>query len=162
MRRFTEENIKLVTDEIAAYGDVLTKIPDLRGYLSGFGVSQEEARKITEIWVSKRFRVVVYRHIDGTESLVVHRFSIDLKQDRWEGGITWDELQDIKRRCGRGHKMAVEVYPADDNIVDADNNRHLWIIENPSSLEFAWANVFPKNKNKALNILTDRATQVLS
>ncbi|MCY4671281.1 MAG: hypothetical protein OXC29_25245 [Rhodococcus sp.] len=54
----------------------------------------------------------------------------------WLGGITWDELQDVKSRAGFGHKTAVEVYPDDENMVNPANVRQLWILPSPPS--FMW------------------------
>lgn len=55
---------------------------------------------------------------------------------RWVDGISWDELQQIKRECGYGDADAVEVYPSDDNVVNVANMRHLWIMAEP--LQFSW------------------------
>lgn len=55
---------------------------------------------------------------------------------RWLDGISWDELQQIKRECGYGDADAVEVYPADDDVVNVANMRHLWIMDQP--LNFKW------------------------
>jgi len=56
--------------------------------------------------------------------------------DRWEDGITWDELQQIKRECGYGDCDAVEVYPADADMVNVAAMRHLWVMDAP--IPFAW------------------------
>jgi len=45
----------------------------------------------------------------------------------WEDGITWDELQAIKREIGYGDYYAIEVYPKDADLVDLANMRHLWV-----------------------------------
>lgn len=55
---------------------------------------------------------------------------------RWEDGISWDELQAIKREIGYGAQQAVEIYPADRDVVNVANMRHLWILAEP--LAFAW------------------------
>ena len=55
---------------------------------------------------------------------------------RWVDGISWEELQQIKRECGYGEADAVEVFPSDDNVVNVANMRHLWIMAEPIS--FAW------------------------
>jgi hypothetical protein len=57
--------------------------------------------------------------------------------ERWAEGITWEQLQQIKRQVGYGEFDAVEVYPDDDDVVNVSNMRHLWILE-PGSLPFAW------------------------
>lgn len=50
----------------------------------------------------------------------------------FRGDITWNELQQVKRDCGRGDVWAVEIYPPDQYVVDAANLRHLWLLP-PSS-----------------------------
>lgn len=55
---------------------------------------------------------------------------------RWQDGLTWDELQEIKRQCGYGEWWAVEIYPQDSQIVNVANMRHLWIM--PEPLPIGW------------------------
>jgi hypothetical protein len=51
--------------------------------------------------------------------------------------ISWEEMQAIKRGCGYGEADAVEAYPADCDIVNVANMRHLWIV--PSAYaSFFW------------------------
>lgn len=55
-----------------------------------------------------------------------------LKPDgRWEEGLEWEELMQIKREIGYGDWYAVEVYPRDHDIVNVANMRHLWILAQP-------------------------------
>lgn len=57
-------------------------------------------------------------------------------------GLTWDELQRVKRECGFGDYDAVEIYPADRDVVNAANMRHLWILDEPC--EFTWRRKSPE------------------
>lgn len=59
-----------------------------------------------------------------------------LNGGRWEDGISWDELQDIKNEIGFRDFCAVEIFPPEDDKVDVANMRHLWILE--KSPEFVW------------------------
>lgn len=68
--------------------------------------------------------------------LSINRCELDEATGRWKDGITWDELQQIKRECGFGNSEAVEIYPADDDIVNVGNLRHLWIMVD--KLPFSW------------------------
>lgn len=47
---------------------------------------------------------------------------------RWEEGLGWEELMQVKRECGYGDWYAVEVYPQDSEVVNVANMRHLWLI----------------------------------
>jgi hypothetical protein len=58
------------------------------------------------------------------------------KGGRWQDGLTWDELQEIKRQCGYGDWWAIEVYPRDKDVVNVANLRHLWIM--PEPLPIGW------------------------
>ncbi len=55
---------------------------------------------------------------------------------RWKDKITWDELQRIKSEIGRGEQWAVELFPADSQVVNVANMRHLWLLTKPP--EFRW------------------------
>jgi len=57
---------------------------------------------------------------------------------RWQDGISWDDLQRLKRECGYGNHDAIEIYPADADIVNVANMRHLWIMA--ESIDCAWRN----------------------
>ena len=55
---------------------------------------------------------------------------------RWKDGISWDALQEIKSAVGYGDRDAVEIFPAQKDLVNVANMRHLWIV--PESIPFAW------------------------
>ena len=55
---------------------------------------------------------------------------------RWVDGIGWEDLQRLKAECGFGQDDAVEVFPADRDVVNVANLRHLWVMDAP--LAFAW------------------------
>ncbi|WP_177627793.1 DUF7694 domain-containing protein [Parasedimentitalea marina] len=43
-----------------------------------------------------------------------------------DGKITWDQLQDIKNATWGAEARAIEVYPAEKDVVNSLNCRHLW------------------------------------
>lgn len=59
-----------------------------------------------------------------------------LPNGRWDDGLVWDELQEIKRQLGYGNSQAVEIYPEDRNIVNVADMRHLWVL--PARLNLGW------------------------
>jgi len=71
----------------------------------------------------------------ATVRLSVCRTAMD-GGDRWQDGITWDDLQRLKRECGYGDRDAVEVFPADDDVVNVANMRHLFVMLD--ALPYAW------------------------
>lgn len=85
---------------------------------------------------SRFFLVQCYQEHDGITRLSVARSVIDSATGRWKDGITWDELQAIKREVGLGDYMAVEIFPKDRDVVNVANMRHLWVLRDP--LPFGW------------------------
>lgn len=87
-----------------------------------------------EVWRSRDYLVQVYA--EGAEIERMSISSTTLQGERWADGITWDELMMLKRQCGRGDRDALEVYPADKDVVNVANMRHLWLP--PEPVAFAW------------------------
>lgn len=88
------------------------------------------------VFRSKEFMVQFYLIDSKISRLTINRTEID-NLGNWKDGISWDELNQIKRGCGFGDRDAVEAFPADKDIVNVANMRHLWII--PSSIaDFFW------------------------
>lgn len=97
------------------------------------GGAHANPRRI-EVWLSRDYLVQVFDEGNGLR-ISVNR-AILRPDGRWEDGIPWDDLQGIKRAIGLGDHWAIEVYPADKDLVDDANMRHLWVLgEAP---EFAW------------------------
>lgn len=81
------------------------------------------------MWISRDFLVQVFLEKRAIR-LSVNRTTIQ-SDGRWSDRITWDELQAIKREVGYGDRFAVEIYPADRDLVNVANMRHLWILRDP-------------------------------
>lgn len=88
----------------------------------------------TYVYRSRRFFVQVYREY-GYTRISVNRTDID-NEGNWKDGISWDDLFMIKGALGYQHQDAVEVYPAQNDLVNVANIRHLWIMNEP--LPFIW------------------------
>ena len=118
---------RLLAKESAKYPLTLQQLP--RESWPGF-----RPPDLIEVWRSRHFLVQIYREPNGFERMSVN----ETKHDgiRWADGITWDELMRLKRECGRGQRDALEVYPADKDIVNVANMRHLFLPPEPVS--FAW------------------------
>jgi len=89
-----------------------------------------------QVWRSNKFLVQVFRTPKGHTRISVNRTSWDLNQQRWREDISWDDLQTIKAQTGWGDSWAVEIFPADSEVVNVANMRHLFICPEPP--EFAW------------------------
>lgn len=89
---------------------------------------------MTKLFRSRDFVIQVF---DGSPiRLSINRTELNSEGD-WKDGITWHEIQDIKRGCGYGDRDAVEAYPRDCDLVDVANIRHIWIVE-PEAVPFFW------------------------
>lgn len=92
---------------------------------------------LIEVWRSRKYLVQVYETgYPETLRLTICRAQIDFDQGSWSDKIPWDDLQRLKRECGRGQLDALEVYPAEADAVTVTNHRHLWVM--PHKVPFAW------------------------
>lgn len=85
------------------------------------------------VYRSRKYLVQVFWTTDSSLRLSVNRTTI-LPNGSWEDGLTWDELQQIKREIGYGDKWAIEIYPPDAHVVNVSNMRHLWILDEPPTV----------------------------
>ena len=95
-----------------------------------------------KVWRSADYLAVLYKQrADGMMRLTVN--SVRRKPERkrkartdWRDGITWDELQRVKNETLGPDVWCVEVYPAQDDVVDVANMRHLWPLDEPPATRF--------------------------
>lgn len=86
------------------------------------------------MWRSRRYVVQAFHEPDEIIRLSINR--VQLKGTRWLDDLTWDELDAIKREIGYGNEWAIELYPADEHIVNVANMRHLWLL--PGAPTIGW------------------------
>ena len=98
-------------------------------------VHETGSRPLISVWRSTKFLVMVYRERPGVLWMSVNR--TEVRGSRWVDGITWDELQRLKREIGCGDKDAIEIYPRDVDVVNVANIRHLFVFEE-ALVEFTW------------------------
>ena len=87
----------------------------------------------TAVYLSRKYLVQVFNEGNGVQRISANRTTAR-PDGRWDDGLTWDELQDIKRQIGMGAQYAIEVYPGEDNVVNVANMRHLWVLKEPLSI----------------------------
>lgn len=88
-----------------------------------------------DVWVSRDYLVQGFNEDGGIVRLSINRTAM-LPSGRWDDGLSWDEIQRIKRDVGYGDRYAIEVYPEDTNVVNVANMRHIWIL--PQRLDVGW------------------------
>lgn len=87
------------------------------------------------VWRSRDFLVQQFRaNAPALVRLSILRTTLD--GDRWRDGITWDDMQRLKAEAGFAQAWAVEVFPAESDLVNVANVRHLWLL--PEAPAFAW------------------------
>lgn len=92
-------------------------------------------QKPIAVFRSRDFIVQTFDEGVGITRLSIARTTMR-PDGRWDDGITWDELQGIKRQIGFGDCQAVEIFPRDRDLVNVANMRHLWVLREP--LDFGW------------------------
>lgn len=95
-----------------------------------------QSRPRLEVWRSRDYLVQVFQEERGILRMSVNRSRFIVHANRWDDGLTWDELQRCKREIGRGEVYAIEIYPRDVDIVNVANMRHLWLL--PEPLNIGW------------------------
>lgn len=95
-----------------------------------------------DVWLSVDYLAVLYKQrVNGRRRLTVNR----VKRGRskrpgqmtdWRDGITWDELQRIKNECLGADVWCVECYPPESEVVNVNNMRHLWVLDEPPATAF--------------------------
>jgi hypothetical protein len=86
--------------------------------------------KLLQAWRSRGFLVQLYREPSGYLRMSVNRTTMDAEQ-RFAADLTWDELQTLKEQIGFGHMWAVECFPPDREVVNVQNMRHLFLLNEP-------------------------------
>lgn len=118
----------------AAYPHVLRQIPYHQWAQIDHSRESDRPERI-EVWRSNRFLVQVFQEKDEVLRVSCNRSRL-MRGGSFSDGITWDELQLIKREIGRGDAYAIEVFPPDKYLVNIANMRHLWIL--PKPLNIGW------------------------
>lgn len=137
MNRPSREHLRELERENRRWPPILKEIQP-HEWPSGVGAAKQAPFRVLR---SSEFLVQCFdeRQRNGGDALIrmsVNRTSFDPIAGRWTENITWDDLQRLKREAGYGDQDAVEVFPADRQVVNVANMRHLWIFDSP--LPFAW------------------------
>lgn len=127
-RREIEDLKRLAADRVAKYHETLKPVP--RTLWSG-----DIPPKVIGVWRSRAYLVQVYQEADAIVRLSICRTELDDTLG-WREGFTWEELQATKNAVGFTTRDADEIFPAEGDVVNVANMRHLWVL--PDSIPFAW------------------------
>ena len=129
--KVTKSQLREMKRRNASRSDALTPVPESEWPDSHLSSPSRPKR----VLLSRRYLVQEFLEDSGVIRLSVNRTLIGRDGD-WADGITWDDLQQIKRDCGYGDSYAIEIYPQDSAVVNVANIRHLWIL--PAPLNIGW------------------------
>lgn len=111
-------------------GRDMTKL-DRKDWPAIFSIESEAL----DVWLSKDYLAILYQQrIDGKKRLTVNKTHKNGK--RYRDGITWDELFRIKNECLGPDVWCIENYPSQDKLIDLENQRHLFIMDEPPAERF--------------------------
>lgn len=71
------------------------------------------------VWRSKDFLVAAFPDNGSTR--------LDIQRNDGKDGITWDQLQDIKNKCGFSDYDGIEFFPKEVDVLNTGNFRHLYL-----------------------------------
>lgn len=80
-------------------------------------------------WRSRKFLAVLWEDPSGFKRLTISRTEWDKAAGRFREGVSWDDLQRLKREAGFASRCAVEVFPPEDQLVNVANMRHLFLLD---------------------------------
>lgn len=78
------------------------------------------------VWQDADFYVAAFQ-----EPLAIR---LDVVRHDLADGVTWDQLRAVKVGCGFGDFDAVEFFPAERDVLNTGNVRHLYIFTEPLPL----------------------------
>lgn len=78
----------------------------------------------TAIWVNSRYHVFVYER-ETPLGLITH---LSIKRNDQRLPKDWRDFQRIKNELCGPEREAVELYPAEERLVDTSNQYHLWVL----------------------------------
>ena len=105
-------------------------------------------------WIRKEDGVCVSSRLLHTDWGNVEHVTITRKSDSFKvtadgsKGFSWAEKQEIKNELFGVRRTAIEVFPAEDRLVDTADVYHLWVFDKKFRLPFG---IHPKEYQKAVN-----------
>lgn len=120
---------EVLANSLSRYSNKLTLVPPDE-YPKEF-----EGLLPSAVWCSRQFLVQCFNEPNGIIRLSVTKNKLGMGRT-FDDGIDWVDLQAIKSAVGYDDKMAIEIFPAEDRVVNACNMRHLWVL--PEPLKIGW------------------------
>jgi hypothetical protein len=101
------------------------QIAQMRDAAASIGHNPDDVERLVnepmEMWKNHRYTVIVGRDDNG------HVEHISLRRNDRKPTMPWRDLQRIKTELAGADAEAIELFPAEDRVVDCANQRHLWV-----------------------------------
>jgi hypothetical protein len=129
-RKLLRESRRILRDDNAKYGAEPEIVPE-----DQWPQDMGNPRPL-QVWRSYDFLIRIFPEDMGAARITVNRARLDDNGD-WMDGISWDQLQSIKNRCGFADREAMEIYPVAGSEVK-HNMRHLWVMPEWMKIRWTW------------------------
>lgn len=129
--RLSPSEVRALKRENARWPETLIEMPRTDWPQRLFADSD---RRIA-VFKSRKFLVQVMDDPHSTR-LTISRTDWDERQQRWRDDVSWDDIQRLKAEAGFAESWAVEMFPADSEVINVANMRHIWLLDGPPA--FAW------------------------
>ncbi len=93
----------------------------IRDGVSPFPYRTDARPAHVEAWANRLYQTIVVHFSDGSMHLSVKRHDRAAVRD-------WRHLQAIKNEVAGADREAVEIFPAESDLLDAANEYHLWVL----------------------------------
>lgn len=127
--------------------------------ISRFGLTETQARGqlerllSDEVWINVEYQVNIDKNVEhGFKDMTIWHLSI---KRRDKSPIhDWRDLQQIKNILCGPDVEAIELYPAEDRLVDSANQYHLWAFmpnaagDQPPRVPIGWTARFTSEKSE--------------
>lgn len=80
--------------------------------------------EVMEVWSNDLYEVFVYYLEDGRDGALW----LSLKSWDREPVTDWRHKQSLKNEIAGGDREALELFPAEDRLVDGANQTHIWVL----------------------------------
>lgn len=108
-----------------------TKFLAVTPYVNGKPIELPEH----ETYWQNRFYTVVKKLLDGTEEGPIH---LSIRHNQRKAVRDWRHFQRIKNDLAGPEREAVEIFPAESNLIDTANQYHLFVYPVGRHSEFTW------------------------
>lgn len=131
MQPFNRAQLRALRAENRLQPEVLREIPQSAWPETLLAANRVLRSTMRRAWRSRDFLAMLFVEPNGRERLTFNRTEFHGVGQRLVGEISWDEIQRLKAEAGFGDRWAVECYPPDDDVVNVQNMRHIFLLDEP-------------------------------